>query len=92
MGSEMCIRDSLKDLQQFSSQGIVTGDLDRAAMKVISKLGSWDIVYSGQISNSKNGYLLNGDLDFKAPDFVAFVNALNLDYSPKSYALGLFSL
>lgn len=83
---------NLKDLQQFSSQGIVTGDLDRAAMKVISKLGSWDIVYSGQISNSKNGYLLNGDLDFKAPDFVAFVNALNLDYSPKSYALGLFSL
>ena len=83
---------NLKDLQQFSSQGIVTGDLDRAAMKVISKLGSWDIVYSGQISNSKSGYLLNGDLDFKAPDFVAFVNALNLDYSPKSYALGLFSL
>lgn len=35
---------------------------------------------------------MNGDLDFKAPDFVAFVNALNLDYSPKSYALGLFSL
>lgn len=82
----------LKDLQQFSSQGIVTGDLDKAAMKIVSKAGNLDITYSGRLTNNEEGYLLNGDIDFKAPDFVKFVNILGLNYAPKSYALGQFSL
>ena len=83
---------NLKDLQKFSSQGLVSGNLDKATVKTISKLGDWDISYAGQISQSEKGYLLNGDLNFRAPDFVKFVNALNFNYQPKSFALGLFSL
>lgn len=82
----------LKDLQQFSSQAIVTGDLDKAAMKIVSKLGNWDITYSGRLTTNEEGYLWNGDIEFKAPDFVKFVNILNFNYNPKSFALGQFSL
>ena len=82
----------LKNLQDFSSQGIVTGSFDRAAMKTVSKLGNWDITYSGQVSQNEKGYLLDGNLVFKAPDFVKFINTLNFNYQPKSYTLGLLSL
>ncbi len=83
---------NLKDLQNFTSQGIVTGSFDRAAMKTVSKLGNWDVTYTGQISQNDKGAFLDGNIEFKTPDFVKFVNALNFDYQPKSYALGLFSL
>ena len=83
---------NLKDLQDFSSQGIVTGSFDRAAMKTVSKLGNWNITYSGQVSQNEKGYLLDGDVIFKTPDFVKFVNTLNFNYQPKSYTLGLLSL
>ena len=83
---------NLKDLQNFTSQGIITGSFDKAAMSTVSKLGNWDISYVGQISQNDKGAFLDGNIQFKAPDFVKFVNALNFNYQPKSYALGLISL
>ncbi len=83
---------NLKELQNFTSQGIVTGSFERAAMKTVSKLGNWDVTYTGQVSQNDKGAFLDGNIQFKAPDFVKFVNALNFNYQPKSYALGLFSL
>jgi len=83
---------NLEDMQALKSQGIMTGSLDKAAVNTVTKLGDTDIAYSGRISNTEEGYLLNGELEIKAPDFVKFVNVLNLKYHPTGYALGLFSL
>ena len=82
----------LKDMQQFRSQGIITGGFDKAAVNTVSRLGNIDFSYSGRISNNEEGYLLNGELELKSPDFVKLANALNFDYHPKGYALGLFNL
>lgn len=82
----------LNDMQQFKSQGIVTGGMDKAAVNTVSKLGNIDLSYSGRISNNEEGYLLNGELELKAPDFVKLANVLNFNYHPKGYALGLFNL
>ena len=83
---------NLKELQNFTSQGIVTGSFDKAAMKTVSKLGNWDITYTGQISQNDKGAFLDGNIQLKAPDFVKFVNALNFNYQPKNQALGLLNL
>lgn len=82
----------LKDLQQFSSKGIVTGDLKKAAMKTVSKLGYIDNIFSGRVTSTPEGYLFNGELEVKAPDFVKLVNDFNIKYDPKAYALGVFNL
>lgn len=82
----------LQDMQQFSSKGIVTGDLRKAAMKTVSKLGYIDNVFSGRATHTPEGYVLNGELEVKAPDFVKLVNDFNIKYNPKAYALGQFNL
>ena len=66
--------------------------MDKYAVTTVSKLGNIDLSYSGRISNNEEGYLLNGELELKAPDFVKLANVHNFNYHPKGYALGLFNL
>lgn len=82
----------LKTLKTFSSKGIVTGSLERMAMKTVSKLDYINVNYGGQASRTEEGMVFNGDLEVKSRDFVKTLNDLNIKYEPKAFALGLFAL
>lgn len=82
----------LKVLKTFSSKGIVTGSLERMAMKTVSKLDYININYGGQASRTEEGIVFNGDLEVKSRDFVKMLNDFNVKYEPKAFALGMFAL
>lgn len=81
-----------KALRTFSSKGIVTGSLERMAMKTVSKLDYVNVNYGGQASRTDEGIVFNGDLEVKSRDFVKMLNDFNIKYEPKAFALGLFAL
>ena len=83
---------NLKKLKNFSSKGIVSGSPSLMAMKAISKLEYLDIVFGGQLGKQNDAWVLNGNLDVRASDFVQMVNDLNFNYKPKTFSLGLFAL
>lgn len=83
---------NLKNLKNFSSKGITTGNLNKMAIKAVSKLDYIDVVYSGQLQKNNGVWLTGGDLEVRAPDFVQFANDLYFNYSPKAFSLGIFNL
>lgn len=83
---------NLKNLKNFSSKGIVTGSLEKLAMKAVSKLEYIDTVYAGQAARQNGKWQFNGTLELKAPDFVQLVNDFYFDYKPKAFSLGIFNL
>lgn len=83
---------NMKNLKNFSSKGITTGNMEKIAIKAVSKLEYIDTVYSGQLQKNEGAWLANGDLEVRAPDFVQLVNDLSFNYSPKAFSLGIFNL
>lgn len=81
-----------KQLKNFESKGIATGDLEKFAIKSISKLENLDVNFGGQVTKKNDEFDLNGDLEVKHPDFVKMLNTLNIQYNPQAYSLGLFNL
>lgn len=81
-----------KQLKKFQSKGIMTGNIDKTAIKAVSKLENLDFTFGGQIDRQNGENYYNGDLEIRHPDFVKMVNDFNLTYNPKTYSLGLFNL
>ena len=82
---------NFNELNRFSASGIVTGGLDRAALKNVARLGDIDAAYHGEVSYRNNAYYLNGKTEIKAPAFVKMLNNFAIEYEP-DYPLGLFKL
>jgi len=82
---------NLGSLSTFSGNGLVTGNMNRAAVRTTSKLGNIDSSYTGEIAKQNNVYNYNGKLELRAPDFVKFLNDMSVNYTP-SYPLGLFRM
>ena len=80
-----------KSLPTLVSEGIVTGDFNRLAMKSISKLGYIDAEYEGEISKQDNNFLFDGKLNLKSDDVVKTLHDFSVDYNP-SYPLGILKL
>lgn len=83
---------NLKNLKNFNSKGIVSGSLEKMAMKMVSKLEYIDMIYSGQLQKQKGSWIFGGNLELRAPDFVQFANDLYFNYNPKAFSLGSFNL
>ena len=83
---------NLKKLKNFSSTGIVSGSPTLMAMKAVSKLEYLDFVFGGRVGKQNEKWVLNGNVEARAPDFVQMVNDFNFDYKPKTFSLGLFAL
>lgn len=83
---------NLKKFKNFSSKGIVSGSPTLMAMKTVSKLEYLDIVFGGQAGKKDEKWVINGNVDLRAPDFVQTVNDFNFNYKPKTFSLGLFTL
>lgn len=81
-----------KQLKNFESKGIATGNLDKFAIKAISRLEEFDFAYAGQVARSGDGFSYNGMLEAKHPDFVKMLNSFNIAYNPQVYSLGMFNL
>lgn len=78
-------------MKRFSSSGVVTGGLERAAVKSVARLGEIEAAYHGEISRHNGVYRLNGKTEIKAPDFVKMLNNFSVAYAP-DYPLGLFKM
>ncbi len=78
-------------LLQFDSKGVVTGGLNRAAIKAVSKLGNIDNVYKGEISKVDNVYYLNGKVELNNNDMVRMLNDFSINYNPE-FPLGLIKM
>ena len=78
-------------LLQFDSKGVVTGGLNRAAVKAVSKLGNVDTVYNGEISKADNVYYVNGKLQLNNNDVVRMLNDFSINYNPE-FPLGLIKM
>lgn len=83
---------NLKKLKNFNSKGIVSGTPTLMAMKAVSKLEYLDFVFGGQAGKRNEKWVLSGNVDVRAPDFVQMVNDFNFNYKPKTFSLGLFTL
>ncbi len=81
-----------KQLKNFSTQGVVTGEGKSFALNSVFKLEDLDVHYSGQVSDQEKEFLLKGDLEVKHPDFVKMLNGINISYAPEVYSLGMFNL
>ena len=79
------------NLLQFDSKGVITGGLNRAAIKAVSKLGNIDNVYKGEISKVDNIYYLNGKVELNNNDMVRMLNDFSINYNPE-FPLGLIKL
>ncbi len=78
-------------LLQFDSKGVVTGGLNRAAIKAVSRLGNIDNVYKGEISKVDNVYYLNGKVELNNNDMVRMLNDFSINYNPE-FPLGLIKM
>ncbi len=81
-----------KQLKNFETQGVVTGDLEKFAINTNSKLENLEVNYSGQVAKEKENFVYNGDMEIKHPDFVKLLNNLNIPYNPEAFSLGLLNL
>ncbi len=83
---------NLKQVHNFDSEGIITGDLNRMAMKSNTQLGDLKLNFGGQLSNGKGGWQVNGQVKAEHPDFVEMLHDFNINYNPQNYILGRFVL
>lgn len=83
---------NLKNLKNFSSKGIVTGNLHKMVMKTISKLEYIDMIYGGQVQINGDTKFTSGEIDVRAPDFVKLMNDIDIKYAPNTFSLGIFNL
>ncbi len=79
-----------KQLKNFETQGIVTGDLNRFAMNAYYKLENLETRYQGQVVKTADDTDYSGTLEVKHPDFVKMLKEFNVDYNPSTFSLGLF--
>ncbi len=80
-----------KNLPTFVSEGIVTGDFNRLAMKTVSKLEYIDAEYEGEISRQDDKFLFDGKLGLRSDDAIKTIHDFSVDYNPP-YPLGMLKL
>lgn len=81
-----------KTMKNFNSKGVAGGDLEKFALNSVSKLENLELNYAGQVTKEDEGFVYNGNLEVKHPDFVKMLNDFNISYDPQVYSLGLFDL
>ncbi|MBP5398996.1 MAG: AsmA family protein [Alphaproteobacteria bacterium] len=84
-------RVNWKNLPTFFSEGIVTGDFNRLAMKSVAKLGYIDAEYEGEVSKQDNKLLFDGKLNLNSDDTVKTLHDFSINYNPV-YPLGILKL
>lgn len=83
---------NLKYFQPFSSAGVVSMNTNRIWLKADSKNGNLESSYSGRITETAGSYVLNGELQLKAPDALEFLRSLPVDYVPRDNSFGRLTL
>lgn len=58
----------------MSSRGIVNGTPDNLSVKSVTTIGDTDFVYDGLIKKHNDEFLLDGNVEIKAPNFTKFVS------------------
>lgn len=81
----------VKDIQKAHIKGIFTGDTNNINIKAVTSLDKLSSVYSGRLYKTDNHLNYNGNLEFRSPDFVDFVNRIGFNYRPQYMAANIFT-
>ena len=82
----------IKNLKNFTAEGIATGTLKRFALKNVSKLENIDMSFGGEVTQTEHGDEYVGKLYLKAPDFITMLQNFKVNYAPNVYSLGVLTL
>lgn len=82
---------NIKYFQPFSSQGVISKNVDRLWLKTDSKAGPAAMSYNGSIEIDK-GYSLNGEVQLKTPNASELLKNLPINYIAQDDNLGQLSL
>lgn len=82
----------LKNLKNFTAEGIATGTLKRFAVKNVSKLENLDMSFGGEVNQLETGHFYQGKIYLKAPDFITMLQNFKINYAPNVYSLGVLTL
>ncbi len=81
----------MEDTQNVNMKGIITGDISNINIKAITSLDKLSSVYSGRLYGVDNQLNYKGNLEFRSPDFVDFVNRLGYNYKPQNVTANIFT-
>lgn len=80
-----------KTTNDVQIQGLISGTTDNANISLTSKIEKINTAYNGKIFRQDQKLYWRGNLELKAPDFLAFANQINLDYNPDSLSANVFT-
>lgn len=77
--------------KNFESEGIFSGTLNNANIRSSAKLDKTNLSYLGRLFTQEDKLLFRGNLEIKAPDFVDFINQIDIDYNPANMGVSVFT-
>ncbi|MBE6450694.1 MAG: AsmA family protein [Alphaproteobacteria bacterium] len=81
----------IADAQNINAKGIFSGNINNINIKAITTLDKLSSVYAGQIFNADGMVNYRGNIEFRYPDFVDFVNRIGYKYNPQQMAANIFT-
>ena len=75
----------------FESEGIFSGTLNNANIRSSAKLDKTKASYQGRLFTQDDKLFFRGILEVKTPDFLDFINLLDIDYNPTNMGSGVFT-
>ena len=79
-------------IKTFSSKGVMTGDVSNVSVRAEN---AWDknaLSFVGHIDFNPNTWGYNGQIGLKSPDLPKLLENVNVQYSPRAFALGSLDL
>ena len=81
----------LHNAQKVSSKGIFTGTVKNLNIKSVNSVDKSSFLYSGVLFTANDYLNFNGNMEFRTPDFVDFVNKMGYNYKPQYMAANIFT-
>ena len=77
--------------KNFESEGIISGTLNNANIRSSAKLDKTNASYQGRLFTQDDKLFFRGKLEIKTPDFIDFINQIDIDYNPKNMGTSVFT-
>lgn len=77
--------------RNFESEGIISGTLNNANVRSSAKLDKTNASYQGRLFTQDDKLFFRGNLEIKTPDFVDFINQIDIDYNPTNMGTSIFT-
>ena len=81
----------ISEAKDINTKGIFSGDTNNINIKAVTSLDKLSSVYAGQLFNADGKLNYRGNIEFRYPDFVEFVNRIGYNYSPQYMATNIFT-